>query len=284
MGQIWLTEHLHGKSFIEPYKGPLLRSEKFLFHLPEDPEFCIAALAAVEGFVNFKDTENTGLALSGNPYGLFETYVTYPRECSFMISYPPLRRCMDRNDIGDIDLEVYLDPARAIRIAEATSRSIAEGYALMIGAELTTHFPAMLTVGDLHDARPVVVMVKDERLKEVFDEFMMLLHLNFEYLMAITINLGSEVETAFKVIQESAAVIGIQSVETYMACCQKRLVVEIAEGRDRNFMSKWENPYYGLIQVAYGKVQSVAPTSIFRSFKDKAENCRLQSRVRGLRE
>lgn len=267
---------------LQPYEGPLLRTERFLFHFPSDPEYFIAALASVEGFVSWKEEENTAAYLNGRAYGLFETYVTC--DDGYIFALPDtFKRVTDVQEFlkERTELEVYLDPVRAANIANDSVRSVSEGFSLIIGGDLRTCFPEKLTIGDLKDAPPKLLILMDEELRGVLDELILLFRTNFEYLRTEVVDTPSDLKDCLDLIKEGCAVIGVQSAATYLAACQKRITIELVAGRHRNFMAKWNNPYYGLIHFEEGRsISGVHSTTIFRAFKAKAENCMLRARIK----
>src|SRR6266446_5795777 len=135
-------------ALVNAYKGPLLRSENYLFHMPVYSEYFMAALAAVEAFYQFRETNNTAAAMNNSPYGDFQIYLDYPGEFEFMI--PEFLKPVTRN--LDWDLEIYLEAERASNLIEASDRSLADGFGILIGADIETHFPSKLVVGDLKEA------------------------------------------------------------------------------------------------------------------------------------
>lgn len=288
--KIWMMDELLRRpDLLEIKKGTVApNKEMILFHMPLHPESFLAALAAVEGYTNLRESENANAAVHGGVSTEYEVWLHVSQDAhgldtsfaidaqKYVIVYEPYTTCPRTTQ--QWDLEVALDVARAANLACTTKRSLTEGFALLIGADLQTHFPKGLTVSDLKKATPVIMLLEDVRWKG-WEELRELLVRNYPQFQIELFSPFSTVLQQFIMMQQSAAVVGVRDAGTYMACCLKRMTIELSFEQYSNWLPKWENPYYSQIHVDDFTLDRVTASFVYKAFSTRAKNCNLESRV-----
>lgn len=251
-----------------------LGSENLLFHMPSDPEYFMSALAAVESYKTLRDSDIENSKKQKVDYYDYRIYFKAKQQFLFMVDFDVMFPYTEPTEKMEWDMEIYLDPERAINIARDTERSLYEGFCMLIGANPERIFPSFFERDiQLKDLNPEVLIIRD--LSRNFGDVAELIRFNFEDLK-IRFTDQEDLTKMFYEIKNCCAVIGMQGSATYMAAAQRKITIEISKSTYwRKFLSKFDSPYYSLL---YGGEPT--PSLIFKAFQIKATNSRLFDRIK----
>jgi hypothetical protein len=257
-----------------------LSTEHLLFHMPDEAEAFLAALVAVEAYDSLRESEKTTAILNGGTYADWEIFVECREEYAFMLNDKCHRGIPSLvGGMSAFDLEVYLDTRRALSLVSATERTLPEGFAMLIGSNIETIFPQKARADDLRDAHPIVYVMEDARWYG-WKDLVELLRLNYSELYFRFVPALSVIRaTTLEYIKNSCAMIGVRGFETYLAAANKRMTIEITPGPYRNYLAKFECPFYSMI-YAGDNIEAITPTLVFRAFDTRAKQCKLLGRIK----
>ncbi len=265
--------------------GKQEKVERILFVMPSNPEMFLAALAAVEAYEDIRLSEQTYAQINGAIYFEYELVLSMREDLEFLVDKKKFKciRNLANDRSGSIwDLEVWMDPVRATSLAAITNRSLVEGFSLMIGGLLKTIFPTMIRNNEDLKDQPAIIFVLDEKgPKVVWDNLVELLEKNFPNYKVLR---NREVyyehyQTLFNVVKNSAAVIGYRSFETYLAAAMKKVVIEVNDGPYKNWLAKFEDPYYSMV---WREIGSALPNEdlLYSAFRARWKACNLDGRIK----
>jgi hypothetical protein len=235
-------------------------TEKHLYVLPEDPESCLAAIAAIQGLLGElkKRKGEADVTVVCPNETLIDVAVCIDEKCDVYRELP------EDVKLRDWDMFFKFDVELAYKMAQPTQKHITQIFGIQIGSDpkslpdLAALWPAKAIPAAVYD----VCLLPFPSRKRVYEY----LSNNFPEL-TIAPQLGYDITINWQVVQAESAkiVVGVRSFGTYVAASLGRAVIELyPDDRYRQWLSKWNNPRY---QMIYGKIENMTPELVFKALE-----------------
>lgn len=239
-----------------------MKRETYLFFMPSDAEEFLCALAAVQGLfdeVAKRDIEPMVGCVCPNP------------DLSFLIAtLGKLATPMCPEDIAeshlsmrDFDLVFKFDVARAKAIGGTTGRHMAEAFSILLGGAPKI-FPDLRSVLDwnLEPAADILLLPFNSRLA-----FVDLIELNRCEHSMFAADDSKTCKDWLRLVSKARLVVGVRGLQTYLAACLNRRVIEIYPPSHANpgWLSKACNSNYRMV---FAEDTEVSASFLYRVLED----------------
>ena len=243
--------------------------QKLLFVLPDEDELLLAAIAAIESYMAKL------IAEKARPIVTLVCKESWLTDIVVPPAYKIVSSLEEATDNYDMVVELTREKAQAL--ANATGRSAASGFGVILGFESVNELPRLFQVKDPEYDLGILSWEG-----ESFSKFCRSANRAFPEVKIQIIPTFEHSIDVHKKVFNSAMVVGYRSINTYLAACAKRALLELYPlTEEKSFFAKWSlGKYWQLVLETPESIEDNYQL-LWRSFERQATsffNRRLHNR------
>lgn len=227
--------------------------ENILFHLPDNDEESLAALAVIDSYIIQSEQKILMAKQSDQEPVEDDVYVT--GYTNLIEKYINNKVKTEIPDNTKWHLEFFFNTEDARSLASSTNKHITDAYSIMLGIMQTSVFPVNIPKLD----RGKTIVLLDDNEWDGWQDLLEITETNFYRYKTVLRSAAGDVEQHIK---DAAIVIGEQSFWTYVAAGMGRMVIEWFTDKNPNWLTKYENTLYRSINLWPDR--KLTPTYIYR--------------------